>query len=230
MLRNMAVMTAKMDSESSDEKKNKPKNVTSRDVQIPEMVDNLCDELSAARFLSYGTSMDHWVAMIPEVVEPLRTNYHLDEFGIIHNQNRAIHVAHEKSSSLLQLKHFRDANLSKVEEKKSFTIKKDGFTQQSEEAEVSQLNDAMSALLNYMCIRLRFAHYTIRFHNLYNFLLRICPGDHEVITLYKAVKDIWHDNVLRPNGLDIATLFVQWQAKRASNGVGTGQFLVLNQV
>ena len=166
--------------DESDKASNKAVDIETHETEIPEILDDMSQSLSLARFLPIGTDYKYWQGQIPKTSAPLRTNYELGEMGIVYTQHRAIHAAHDRAAPTLTLKQFRPENLSKTEEKKSFTFNKHSITQKPDEVDIENANTALRALLNYYAIR-----------------SAICPADREPLTLVMAVFNTYFDQVTR---------------------------------
>ena len=149
------IAALKNNDESSEKAKAKPKTVESAETEVKSMVDDMHKELSEARFLPVGTDLNRWQSMIPAASAPLRTNYNLEEHGIVLNQCRAVHSAHEKATTTLQLKAFKNENMARVEDIKTFSMAGGQFKQNAQEQEVAICKDAIRSLLNYVVIRLK---------------------------------------------------------------------------
>ena len=68
------------------------------------------DKLTIGRFLSTATNLKVWGNSIPAKFE-VRSNYGLEEYGLLVNNFTAVHKAHDRTDSKLQLKHFRSENM-----------------------------------------------------------------------------------------------------------------------
>ena len=127
-----------------DEEKNiaKPRNINVKITELPAFQDNMADSLSPGRFLTTGTNLKTWGNSIPTKFEP-RSNLALEEYGLIINNFTAVHKAHDRTDSKLQLKHFKTDNLHKVEESSKLKFDGSTFTQVSGLADIQTIAQAL---------------------------------------------------------------------------------------
>ena len=113
------------------------------------------------------------------------------------NDFTAIHKAHNRTDSKLQLKHFKTDNLHKIE--KSSKLKFDGtnFTQVSGLADIQNVTQALESLANVVAI----------FH-------RICPANPEALTLFMVVLRNYLSRAVKVTTPDVENLFVEWNIER----------------
>ena len=127
-----------------DEEKHlaKPRNINVKITELTAFQDNMSDSLSPGRFLTTGTNMKIWGNSIPTKFEP-RSNLALEEYGLIVNNFTAVHKAHDRTDSKLQLKHFKTDNLHKVEESSKLKFDGSTFTQVSGLTDIQTIAQAL---------------------------------------------------------------------------------------
>ena len=182
--------------DDEDKHLSRPRNITSIITDLPAFTDNMADQLSPGRFLPAGTDLKAWGNSIPDKFEA-RSNLALEEFGLVVNDFTAIHKAHNRLDSKLQLKHFKTDNLHKIETSSKLKFDGANFTQVSGLADIQNVNQALESLANVVAI----------FH-------RICPANPEALTLFMVVLRNYLSRAVKVTTPDVEKLFVDWNIER----------------
>ena len=195
---NNLVLTQILRSKEEDEEKNiaRPRNITSKTMELPAFIDNMADKLSPGRFLTTGTDLKAWGNSIPDKFEP-RSNLALEEFGLVVNNFSAVHKAHDRTDSKLQLKHFKTDNLHKIDESNKLRFDGSTSTQISGITNIQNIAQALESLANVVAI----------FH-------RICPANPEALTLFMAILRNYLSRTVKVTTPDVEKLFVDWNIRR----------------
>ena len=194
-----AIMNKKSDTDVEKEAA-KQRTVDSYETEIPEMIDDMETNLSAARFLPMSTNLKYSQTLVPIKTKPVRTNYTFTEFGMNINKFAAVTNCHDRQYPSLQLKMFRHDNLARVDQKTRVQI--DGKDLSVKDADQNLANkwQAILALLNFHVIT-----------------TQICPANTETLTLLCAVLNYTLGGYGDPTSGDISDLFVRWTLLRAEN-------------
>ena len=151
---------------------NKPINRYKFPTQVEEMVDNMYDELSMARWLPATSNKPALYKIMPMTMLPLRSNYDLEDSGVPLVQNAPVHDCHSIENISIQLKEFATKNISCKEYKTATKFHKGKFQEEPEVTELFQRQEAVDAFLNYAQI-----------------CLAIFPSDQSPLVAYRVVHD-----------------------------------------
>ena len=138
--------------DSKEEKRNKEKKINTYEVQIDSQIDDMNSELTPARYLPIGINFDHYMYNVPDTIEPVRTNYNTNVFGLKINQHKAVIAAHDRTTTLIQLKWYLTENLSRVENKQAWVMTDNQMQNKSVDKELRALDSCEEALFNFHII------------------------------------------------------------------------------
>ena len=144
--------------DSKEEKRNKEKKINTYEVQIESQIDDMNSELTPARYLPIGINFDHYMYNVPDNIEPVRTNYNTNVFGLKINQHKAVIAAHDRTTTLIQLKWYLTENLSRVENKQAWVMTDNQMQNKSVDKELRALDSCEEALFNFHIISAQVKH------------------------------------------------------------------------
>ena len=138
--------------DSKEEKRNKEKKINTYEVQIESQIDDMNSQLTPARYLAMGVNFNHYMYNVPDTIEPVRTNYNTNVFGLKINQHKAVIAAHDRTSTIIQLKWYLTENLSRVENKQAWVMTDNQMQNKSVDKELRALDSCEEALFNFHII------------------------------------------------------------------------------
>ena len=109
-------------------------------------------QLTPARYLAMGVNFNHYMYNVPDTIEPVRTNYNTNVFGLKINQHKAVIAAHDRTSTIIQLKWYLTENLSRVENKQAWVMTDNQMQNKSVDKELRALDSCEEALFNFHII------------------------------------------------------------------------------